>query len=92
MESQIEQLVREAKSWLQSQPPASPDTDWFCTHNNFKVFISTIESDYSTNSISKACWILGHHISDQWEWTADYCKPISEFLTRARAIEKARTR
>ena len=92
MKSQIEQLVEDAKAWLETQPPPDPGTIHFCTFNNFKAFISTIESDFSTNSIAKACWILGYHITDRYEWSDDYCKPISNFLDRARYIEKARNK
>lgn len=82
----LSELVVEAKAWLAHQPvPLSGSAMWYSL-GNFRAFIEAIEAEPTPSSVEKATHALRHHISDQMEWSADYCKSISAFCTRADRI------
>lgn len=88
MNLDIESLLSEAKNWLSSQTkPQYQSSEWYA-FGNLASFIAAIELDRSAQSIERAVWILNHHIADQFDWTSDYCKVISEFCNRADRIRR----
>ncbi|EGK70621.1 hypothetical protein METUNv1_03182 [Methyloversatilis universalis FAM5] len=86
MDTQAALLIAEAREWLDKQPPAEANSARWYSLGNFQSFIAAIEADSSPQSIERASWSLGHHITDQLDWSSDYCKTISSFLQRARSI------
>ena len=88
MNNQLEALLVDAKAWLSDQPAAESDTDRWYALGNFRSFIEAIDRDGSVQSIEKAVHSLRHHISDQLDWSANYCKEISMFCEQADRIRK----
>jgi hypothetical protein len=87
MES-IQQLTKNAKDWLSHQDePEHGSAIWYA-HNNLRFFISALESDSSSIGIQRSVHALRHHIVDQFEWSAEYCKAISGFCEAADRIRR----
>jgi len=89
MNTDIALLITEAKEWLAQQPAAIPQTDRWYSLGNFKSFIEAIEAQPTEPSIERAVHALRHHIVDQFEWSSDDCKSISNFCERADRIRRA---
>ncbi len=89
MNFERKKLVEDANAWLQQQPTAEPQSGRWYALGNFKRFVADLEESGTAESIDKAAWALGRFISDQYDWSADYCQPISSFLARARRLGKA---
>ena len=88
MNHEIAKLIDEAKRWLAVQRPQIAESPEWYTFGNFRSFISSLESDHSEQSITRAVHSLRHHITDQYEWSAEYCKTISQFCDHADKIGK----
>ena len=84
----IQQLTQEAKNWLSRQDEPKHGSSIWYAHNNLRSFISTLESDASAIGILGAVQALRHHIVDQYDWSADYCKAISSFCDTADRIRR----
>ncbi len=88
MNDELDDLLVDAKDWLSGQPIAdNGSTRWYAM-GNFRTFVEAIERDRSAQSIEKAVYSLRHHVTDQFDWSADYCKMISEFCARVDRIGK----
>jgi len=88
MNSGVKNLLRESRAWLTAQEsPADQSQKWYAL-GNFKSFLNRIESEPSEIGIAAAVHALRHHISDQFDWSADYCKDISAFCERADRIRR----
>jgi len=92
MKSQISVLLEEAKIWLSSQGFAAPQSAAWYALGNFRAFIEAIERQPTEPSIEKAIHALRYHIVDQYDWSADYCKSISNFCDRADQIRRGMKR
>jgi hypothetical protein len=92
MKSQISALLEEAKIWLSSQGVAAPQSAAWYAFGNFQAFIEAIEREPTELSIEKAVHALRHHIVDQYDWSAEYCKSISNFCDRADQIRRGMKR
>lgn len=90
MNAEITKLVAEAKQWLATQGTPEIDSPKWYALGNFRSFISTLETDLSAHSIAKAVHSLRHHITDQYEWSAEHCKTISGFASVQTKLAKAR--
>ncbi len=82
----LSELVAEAKAWLADQSVPTPGSDMWYSLGNFRAFIEAIDAQLTLSTIEKAIHVLRRHISDQMEWSADYCKSISAFCNRADRI------
>ena len=83
MNTHIAKLLTEARAWLRAQGSAEPESPKWYALGNFGSFLDAIEQDSSADSIARAVHALRHHISDQLQWSEDYCKAISEFCAQA---------
>lgn len=88
MNSELDALLKEAKEWLAEQAPAPQSSARWYALGNFRSFLDAIGRDQSVRSIEKAVHSLRHHIVDQFDWSADYCKVISSFCGRADRIRR----
>lgn len=81
--------LSEARAWLENErPPEQGSAHWYAL-NNFRAYVGEIESSPTPEGIARASHALNHHIADQFEWTARYCKEISELSRRISQIGKA---
>ena len=92
MNTQLSVLLDEAKAWMACQASAIPQSEKWYALGNFKAFIEAIEREPSEQSIEKAVYALRHHIVDQYDWSADYCKSISDFCNRTDHIRRGMKR
>lgn len=89
MKSDIQLLITEIEVWLKSQARPEPESGRWYALGNLDGFLSSIKADPSDASLAKASWILGHRLSDQYDWPVEDVKIISQFLARADRIERA---
>lgn len=88
MNSDAQNLLGESREWLGTQESPSYQSQKWYALVNFKSFLDRIESEPSELGIAAAVYALRHHISDQFDWSADYCKDISAFCERADRIRR----
>jgi hypothetical protein len=88
MNPDIQLLITEIELWLKSQAQPEPQSGRWYALGNLEAFVSAIKTDPSESAIAKASWILGHRLTDQYDWPAEDVKVISQFLTRAERIER----
>lgn len=86
MNADLNELLSEAKSWLEAQQLAEEGSPKWYALGNFQRFVEQITADGSWQSVERAEWELNRFVSDQFEWSADYCKAISSFKERAHRI------
>ena len=87
--SEMQNIIAEINTWLGKQSPASPETVRWYALGNLRSFVTALETENTKVSLEKACWVLGHRLTDQYDWPAEETKVISAFLSRARNIEKS---
>lgn len=87
--NQIETIIQEAKVFLVNNADASPQSDKRYAVDNFRKFVLSIEKNPSKTNIEKNLHALRHHIVDQYDWNADYCKIISRFTSKFEAVIKS---
>lgn len=88
MKSDLAILLRESRDFLESHEPPLAGSAKSYALNNFKSFIDRIEMEPTEDGIARAVHALRHHIVDQFEWSADYCKTISTFCDSADRIRR----
>ena len=88
MKSDIQLLIAEIESWLESQARPEPESERWYALGNLEGFVSAIKTNPSEASLAKASWILGHRLSDQYDWPVEDVKIISQFLAKAGRIER----
>ena len=89
MNSVIQNLIADIELWLSGQTPAKPDTAQWYAMGSLKGFVSALKADDSEASLEKASWGLSRQLSDQLDWPSEHCKAISQFLVRARRLQKS---
>ena len=90
--SQLNTLIKEAKEFLANNEGSEPQSSKWYAIGNFRKFISSIETDQKPEELGKAIHALRYHISDQFEWSEDYCKTISNYCEKVDAIRKGMLR
>ncbi|RDH45844.1 hypothetical protein [Zooshikella ganghwensis] len=88
--NQIELIIEEAKEFLEKNADAVPESDKWYAVGNFRKFVLSIEGNPSKANMEKSLHALRHHIVDQYDWNADYCKTISNFASKFEAIAKCK--
>ena len=88
--NQIESIIEEAKEFLEQNADASVESDKWYAIGNFRKCVNSIEANPSKLNMEKALYALRHHIVDQYDWNADYCKTISNFASKLEAVAKCK--
>ena len=86
--SQLNLLIKEAKEFIANNEGSEPQSNKWYAIGNFRKFINSIESIQKPEEMEKAIHALRYHISDQFEWSKDYCKAISDYCEKVDAIRK----
>ena len=87
---ELQHVVIEAKSWLQSQPTTETQSPAWYALANIQRFASELEASNSTVEIEKAIWELSRFQSDQYDIPTEYNKIISACLQEAQRVVKRR--
>ena len=88
MPDQLKLILQEAREWLESQPlPADGSEQWYAL-NNFRSFLGAISDNSAPQALENACHALQRHIVDQFDWSAPYCKSISDFADQVSQFAK----
>lgn len=88
MNPDVQSLITEIEFWLKSQAQPDPGSERWYALGNLEAFSSAMKIDPSESAIAKASWILGHRLSDQYDWPVEDVKVISQFLARADSIKR----
>jgi hypothetical protein len=92
MSSELNSALADARIWLEKQPNVEHGSAHWYALNNFRAFLVDVEAAPSPEGIARAVYALNHHIVDQFEWSAPYCKEITFFCESIRMIGKAMER
>jgi hypothetical protein len=88
MDRDLFSLIREAKTWLASQPePQLFSLEWH-THNQLRTFVDLLEKDSSLESLEFAIQALRRYMVKNFDWSAECCISVSRFCSRADHIRR----
>lgn len=88
MDRELFSLIREAKTWLASQPqPSQFGLEWH-THNQLRSFVALLEKDSSLPSLDLAIQALRRYMVKNFDWRVECCVMVSRFCSKADHIRR----
>jgi len=84
----IKQLAHDAQKLIDKLSIASTQSPEWYARNNLMGFVKVIKENPNAEGVGRATFAMSRFITDQYDWSDEYCKQISNLMERARQIQK----